>query len=218
MLISAHEHPEGIRFEDCFWYTTMTVPGHGLVGGHWKIDDFDEYLGGLNVAGKSVLDVGCASGYLSFEAERRGARVTSFDAPSMIQLCQMPFLENLYFRDRDLWDKQEETGPGLRRMKNSYWYMHQRLGSTCQAVYGDIFRLYRSVDAHEIVIAGAVLEHLNDPIGAIASMARVANEAIVIAFTSVLDTDEMIAKPILPLTQSTISLGGFVPVACTAGS
>jgi SAM-dependent methyltransferase len=201
VLVPAHEHPESIRFEDCFWYTTMNVPGHGVVRGDWTIDDFDQYVGGINVAGKSVVDVGCASGYLSFEAERRGARVTSFDAASMAQLCQVPFLENLYFRNRDLWDEQEESGPGLRRMKNSYWYMHQRLASSCHTAYGDLFRLYRSVDAHDIVIAGAILEHLNDQISAIASMARVAKEAIVIAFTSVLDTDEMIAKPILPLTN-----------------
>jgi hypothetical protein len=29
-----------------------------------------------------VLDVGAASGFLTFEAEKRGARITSFDAAS----------------------------------------------------------------------------------------------------------------------------------------
>jgi O-methyltransferase len=192
----------------------MNVPGHGLVRGDWTIDDFDQYVGGINVAGKTVLDVGCASGYLSFEAERRGARVTSFDAASMAQLCQVPFLENLYFRNRDLWDAQEERGPGLRRMKNSYWYMHERLASSCSVAYGDLFRLYRSVDAHDIVIAGAILEHLNDQISAIASMARVAKETIIIGFTSVLDTDEMIAQPVTALTNPKDDITWFTLGAC----
>jgi ubiquinone/menaquinone biosynthesis C-methylase UbiE len=40
---------------------------------------FGELLGDHNLAGLSVLDVGCGSGWFSREADRRGARVTSLD-------------------------------------------------------------------------------------------------------------------------------------------
>jgi 2-polyprenyl-3-methyl-5-hydroxy-6-metoxy-1,4-benzoquinol methylase len=34
------------------------------------------------IAGKTLLGVGTASGFLTFEAEKRGAQVTNFDVPS----------------------------------------------------------------------------------------------------------------------------------------
>jgi SAM-dependent methyltransferase len=178
----------------------MDVPGHGMVRGAWRIEDFDQYIGGVDVAGRTVLDVGCASGFLSFEAEKRGATVTSFDAASISQIFRLPFAYNLYFEDRDQWERQAEYG--LIRLKNSYQYAHRAKHSTASFVYGDIFRLYRSVPSPvDIVLAGAIMEHLNDQVTAIASMARVAREWIVIAFTPMLDTDELLVKPLLPMTE-----------------
>ena len=69
------------RLEDCFFYHAMELPGFGLVRAHWDLRGrFDEYIGGVDVTGKSVLDIGAATGFLSFEAEkRRASRVLSFD-------------------------------------------------------------------------------------------------------------------------------------------
>jgi hypothetical protein len=59
----------------CFFYHTMDLPGVGVVHGEWDLrDSFDEYIGGgVGVRGKRVLDVGAASGFVTFSLEQRGA-------------------------------------------------------------------------------------------------------------------------------------------------
>jgi hypothetical protein len=42
-----------------------------------------------------------------------------------------------------------------------------------------------------VVIAGAILEHLKDPISVIGDLCRLANEAVIIAFTPVLDDERL---------------------------
>ena len=46
------------------------------------VADFMMQMGHVSLARRTVLDVGTASGFRSFEAERNGAIVTSFDADS----------------------------------------------------------------------------------------------------------------------------------------
>ena len=75
-MFAAPRHVEGP--DECFFYHTMELPGLGLVRGQWDLRGrFDDYVGGVGVEGKTVLDVGTATGFLSFEAERRGAACTS---------------------------------------------------------------------------------------------------------------------------------------------
>ena len=65
----------------CIFYHAMNLPGIGSVSGDWDLrDTMDEYLGHFDFQGKRCLDIGSASGYLTFEMERRGAReVVSVD-------------------------------------------------------------------------------------------------------------------------------------------
>src|SRR3982074_21605 len=84
--------------DDCFFYHTMDLPGFGEVRGQWDLRGrFDEYIGGVKVAGKSVMDGGAATGFLSFEAEKSGAtRVLSFDIGHARQQTFLPFKDKLY--------------------------------------------------------------------------------------------------------------------------
>src|SRR5690349_8146186 len=66
---------------ECYYYHTMELPEFGLIEGQWDLRGrFDDYIGHLPLGGKRVLDVGCASGFLSFEMENRNATVVSMDA------------------------------------------------------------------------------------------------------------------------------------------
>lgn len=179
--------------DDCFFYHTMDLPGLGVVRGQWDLRGrFNEYIGGVRVEGKSVLDVGTATGFLSFEAEKRGAsRVVSFDLSDPRQQMFIPFKDKLYYRDYEGF--MANHAREIEKWKNAYWLCHRLLQSRAEVFYGDIFGLPRSLGQFDVVIAGAVLEHLNDQITALASLARLTKETVVIV-TPVLPTEERIAR------------------------
>lgn len=181
------------RLEDCYFYHTMDVPGFGLVRGHWDLRGrFDDYVGGVGVAGKSVLDVGAATGFLSFEAERLGAsRVVSFDMSDVRQQAFVPFKDKLYYRDYESWVYYHTRT--VEKWKNAYWLCHRRLGSRAEVYYGDIYALPAELGQFDVAIVGAVLEHLSDQVTALGSIARLTRETMVLV-TPLIQTDERVAR------------------------
>ena len=181
------------RLEDCFFYHAMELPGFGLIPAHWDLRGrFDDYSGGVDVRGTSVLDVGTATGFLSFEAEKRGAsRVVSFDQSDGAGQRFLPFKDKPYYRDHARW---AETYRGeIERWKNAYWLSHRLLGSKAEVFYGDIYDLPKELGEFDIAIVGSVLEHLSDPISALGSIACLTSERMIIV-TPLLETEEPIAR------------------------
>ena len=177
---------------DCYFYHTMDVPGFGLVRAHWDLRGrFEEYIGGVNVAGKSVLDIGAATGFLSFEAEKRGARVVSFDMEKGSQQTFLPFKDKPYYNDHERW--AETYNAQIEKWQNAYWLCHRLLKSRAQVYYGDVYALPPSLGNFDVVIVGSVLEHLSDQVSALASIARLTKETLVVV-TPLLDSEEPIAR------------------------
>jgi len=177
---------------DCFFYHTMELPKRGVVRGLWDLRGrFDDYVGGVNVANKSVLDLGTATGFLSFEAEKRGARVVSFDMSDARQQAFLPFKERLYYQDYESFIRYHNVT--VEKWKNAYWFCHRLLQSKARVYYGDIYRLPEGLGKFDVVLVGAVLEHLSDQVSALASISRVTKDKMVLV-TPVLETDERIAR------------------------
>lgn len=203
------------RMEDCFFYHTMELPGYGLIPAHWDLRGrFDDYVGGVEVAGKSVLDIGTATGFLSFEAEKRGAaRVVSFDMGDPRQQTFLPFKDKPAYRDPERW--AEKHGAEIEQWRNAYWLCHRVLQSKAQVFYGNINCLPVELGEFDVTIIGSVLEHLSDPITALASVARLSRDTMVIV-TPLLPSDEPIARfegraenPAADFTWWTYSLGTY---------
>jgi SAM-dependent methyltransferase len=220
-LLARPRHIE--RLEDCFFYHAMDLPGFGLVPAHWDLRGrFDDYVGGVNVAGKSVLDIGTATGFLSFEAEKRGAaRVLSFDMSDVRQQTFLPFKDKLYFRDPERFAAQ--YGAEIEQWKNAYWLCHRLLDSKAEVYYGDVYHLPEDLGQFDIAIVGSVLEHLSDQITALASIARLTKETMVVV-SPLLQTDERIARfealasnPVADFTWWTYSLGVYREVFAMLG-
>jgi SAM-dependent methyltransferase len=190
-LFAAPRHIESL--EECYFYHTMELPGLGVQHGHWDLRNrFEDYTGGVDVAGKSVLDVGTATGFLSFEAERLGAaRVVSFDMSDVRQQIFVPFKGKTYRDDYEGWI--ESYSKTIDRWKNAYWLCHRLLNSKAQVYYGNISSLPLELGQFDVVIVGSVLEHLVDPVSALISISRLARERLILV-TPLIQTDEKIAR------------------------
>lgn len=175
---------------DCIFYHTMEFPGEPVIEGGWDIrGHFDGYIGGYDIAGKTLLDVGAASGFLSFAAEQAGATVTSLEARSGADFTQVPHARSGYLNDRPTF--VAETDEILRKLKNSYWYGWHRLNSRAEVVYAPLEQAALWERRFDVVLAGAITEHLSDPVTAIGNLSVLAKEAVIIAFDPVVDSDEM---------------------------
>jgi len=164
--------------DDCFFYHRMDLPGHGTVGHEaaWDLRGrFEDYTGRVDVNGRTFLDVGAASGFVSFEAEKRGAIVTSFDLDSALKRQPVP-KDSLGSPSEFLADSEE----GYRQMKNAYWLSHSALHSSANVFYGDIYRFPCEFGPFDIVFAGQVLVHLRDPAGALMNIASVCDDVLIV--------------------------------------
>ncbi len=184
-------HVEGVS--DCFFYHTMTLPGLGEVRGQWDLRDrFDDYIGGVELDGKSVIDIGTATGFLSFEAEKRQAiRVLSFDIGDSRHQHFLPFKDKLPFRSPSQW--ADVYGVEIEQWRNAYWLCHRLLNSRVQTFYGNIYDLPIQLGSFDVAIVGSVLEHLSDPINALASIARLSRETMVVV-TPLFESEDRVAR------------------------
>jgi SAM-dependent methyltransferase len=187
-----------VKQEDCFFYHVCDVPGVGVVGGHWDLrSNVNDYLGRFDFAGKSVLDVGTASGFLTFEMEKRGGEIVSFDVAGA-RLTQIVPYHNDRSTMEELIASQEI---GFDRLKNSYWFCHQRFRSSARAYYGDIHRLPASLGPFDVIMIGMCLPHIRDPLGALQSVAAKSRDTVIITQPSLSEDRpimQMIPYPDLP--------------------
>jgi 2-polyprenyl-3-methyl-5-hydroxy-6-metoxy-1,4-benzoquinol methylase len=150
----------------CSFYHTMDLPEVGTVNGQWDLRGrIKDYLADTDLKGKRVLDIGCASGFLSFEMEKLGATVVSFDAADSNSIAFLPFADSVYTTDRAKWST--DVNVFLNTLKNSYWMAHRLYQSQNKVYYGDLYELPADLGQFDVVVIGQVLIHLKDPISAL---------------------------------------------------
>jgi SAM-dependent methyltransferase len=165
---------------DCVFYHSMDLPISGSQEGHWDLRGrFDDYISRISVGGKSVLDVGTASGFLSFEAEKRGAKVVSIDAATAMHWDRVPFTESMHALNYDAWLERAEKY--LDDIKRSYWLAHRELKSANRVYYGNAYELPSELGRFDVVIIGQILVHLRDVVRALSSIAARSKDTLVIA-------------------------------------
>src|SRR5262245_24558392 len=172
--------------KEVWFYHTMDLPGIGTVGegnGRDLRGRFDEYVGNVNLSGKTLLDVGTASGFLSFEAEKRGAIVTSFDAGT---------IDDRDDSDSEVVDRDFRAHE-LRLMHNGYEVAHRAFKSKAKIARGSVYKLSNVVSQHDVVLVAQILVHLKNPWAAVSQAAACSSDTLIIVEGS-FESSDPVAK------------------------
>lgn len=160
---------------DCYFYHTIELPGHGVINGEWDLrTGVHDYLGKVEFAGKRVLEIGPASGFLTFEMEKRGAEVVSVEVTAEHGWDFAPY---------PVARLQEIFGPRqtvMRQLKHSYWFGHATLQSKARVYYGDAYNLPAALGEFDIAVMGAVLLHCRDPLRIVEQCGKRAKSLIIV--------------------------------------
>jgi SAM-dependent methyltransferase len=152
----------------CDFYHVMEFPDGSITAeAQWDLrSTVDDYLGPVNFSRKRVLEIGPASGFLSFHMERKDAEVT----------CIEPPLDSLWdfvpYAGIDLASERRPFCEHIARIRNSFWYAHQAFGSRVRMFEADAARLPASLGTFDIGLLGCVLLHCCSPVQIMASLAR----------------------------------------------
>lgn len=160
---------------DCYFYHTMDIPDHGTVHGQWDMRGKEkEYLGDVKFWGRSVLEIGTASGFLCFAMEKMGARVTAYDLSSEHDWDIVPY--HGYDYKKELADRRSH----LQEINNGYWFAHSKFKSKAQMVYGTVYDITEDLGSFNIGVVGMILLHLRDPFLALQKISERIDETIVV--------------------------------------
>ncbi len=158
---------------ECDFYHTMDIPGVGVVYGQWDLrDGVDAYLGGVKFAGKRVLEVGPASGFLTAEMVRRGADVVA------LEVRDDPGWDFVPFPDAVMAPVYEPRREHMRRIKNSWWFVHAAFKSQAKMIYADAYAI-PDMGQFDVALMGAVLLHTRAPLQIVEQCAKWAKTIII---------------------------------------
>jgi O-methyltransferase len=165
---------ENVSLDDCFFYHTMDLPGIGTVGEEWDLRaSVDAYLGNTDFAGKRVLEIGPASGFLTVTMEKKGASVVCLEVTEEKAWEFVPYPESFMKSNR------ADRRTGIPRLQNSFWLTRKLHGSSSKVYYGDANSIPDALGRFDIALLAAVLLHCQSPTRIIEQCAKRSNCIII---------------------------------------
>lgn len=145
-----------------------------MMEGKWDLrQGVDDYLGHVPLADRRVLELGPASGFLTFEMEKRGAHVVAVEVPEEHGWDFVPYpasvMEPVYGPRREL----------MRRLKNSFWLGHAAHRSKAKVLYGDVYDLPEALGSFDVAVMGALLLHCHSPLKIVEQCAMRADTLVI---------------------------------------
>lgn len=163
-----------IDLNDAIWYHTFDFNRNveGIVP-HYDLNTcIDKFLLPEDGKGKTFLDIGTANGFFSFEMERRGADVISFDLGLENDTDKIPYPGSP--------NRIASAREYIKKLHKGYWYAHKHFNSKARVVYGSVMDMPDWLETFDVVLLGSILQHLRDPLGAIIQVDRHVKDTIII--------------------------------------
>jgi hypothetical protein len=168
-------YKEVTQQEACDFYHVADLPDGTTTRGAWDLrSTVDQYLGNIGFAGKRVIEIGPASGFLSFHMERRGARVAVVEPP------MESFWDLVPQAAVDLAETRKAFGAHIERIRNSFWYLHGCFGSKVESYEVDAYRIPPQPTKFDIGLIASVLLHVSSPVKMLESVAAVVDQIIIV--------------------------------------
>jgi SAM-dependent methyltransferase len=167
------------NLDGCFFYHAMDLPVYGSVEGYWDLrGNESQYLGDVSFVGKRVLEIGPASGHLSFFMEREGAEVVSVETGE-----DYPWELFWDIPDRapaELANKVASHREMMSRLRNSYWLAHGAFESHARVHYGSAYSIPPALGRFDISVIGCVLLHNKNPLQILENCARLTRDTVIV--------------------------------------
>lgn len=159
----------------CEFYHVSDLPDGTATAGQWDLrQSADDYLGRVDFAGKRVIEIGPASGFLSFHMERQGARVAAIEPP------MQSFWDLVPQAAVDAGSARGTFGAHIMHIRNSFWFLHRLYGSGVECYEADAYRLPPQPVRFDIGVLASVLLHVSSPVRMLESVAATVEGQLVI--------------------------------------
>ena len=179
-----------------YWYHTIELPNGLVTPGQYDFRtsvssfQFPEKMHGMN-----VLDVGSATGFFSFEFEKRGAGVTSVEIPTMESLDRFPGqkIEPILRKIEEMMrgtTQSDDTGKGYNSeelyfylLEGPFEFCRNILNSRIERAISTVYELSSVLEnaAFDMVFMGDILLHTINPLQALASAASLCSGVLIMS-------------------------------------
>ena len=181
--------------ESCSFYQSFDWPDGSVVDGTWDYrDDPEGCLGGVNFAGKSVLELGPASGYLTMPMERLGADVVCIDTDPDYAWDVVPR------RDDDSAAYASQRAQDIHKLHDSWWATWNAFKLQARIAYIGASRLREVEGEFDIGLIASILQHFENPYVVMSEMARLCKTIV-------------ITEPVVPRLDNVHPMIEFAPNA-----
>jgi len=166
---------EPLTVERCHWYHQVPAADGSRLPGAWDLNGSESvYLGGVDLAGRRVFELGPATGHLTWWMEREGADVVAFEAGLDCHNDLIPYGREVTEEIRDSAMRFIST------VQRSWWWTKVEHGLRAKVAYGTVYDLPDDLGEFDVSVLGAVLLHLRDPFGAMMQVASRTTDTIVV--------------------------------------
>lgn len=181
--------------ERFMWYHTIDLGDGFITPGNYDYREVIDSFGFPDdMSGMQVLDIGSATGFFSFEFEKRGATVTSVELPSVADWDMPRGVDS----ETTLGELMKEHDVGTteelqyHHLDGPFLFCQKMLGTHVERCYSTIYDICPEKmrgQEFDLVFVGDVLLHLFSPLKALSSVASVCKGKLIISQT-IPETDE----------------------------